>query len=107
MTAQVRRKRQRARADVSKFAALIASPAVAEFDMPANGRIRFVATAGATEGDIAATLGGAYRAFSEDEDGKIVQSTDTTPREIKTQELEEGGYVQVDQIERAVHVTLS
>lgn len=65
--------------------------------MPANGRIRFVATAGAAEEDTAATLTGAY-----------INPDTRTPQDrvIQTPELEEGGYVTIDSIERAVHVEL-
>lgn len=96
--------RRKARQNVSAFGTLIASPAVGDFAMPAGGRIRFVATAGSVEGDTAATLTGAYRSLSEDEDGNVVRSEEPEPRVIKTPELETGGHVVIDYIERAVNV---
>lgn len=54
--------------------------------MPASGRIRFVATAGASAGDLAATL------------------TGPTVREIRTPALDADGYVKLDRVERGVTV---
>lgn len=84
----LRRKHRKERENRDRFAALIAEPATESFTMPANGRIRFVATAGAEEGATAATLEG------------------TTDRTIQTPELAAGGYVKLDNIERGVVVTL-
>lgn len=107
--AQVR-KRQKARQDVTAFAALIADPADTTFTMPASGKIRFVAIAGAVANDLAATLVGAYRGMRdgvpEDGEPEFVLSDDPEPREIKTPLLTAGGYVVIDRIERAVEVTL-
>lgn len=92
----LRRKHRRQRADRDRFAALIATPAAGAFTMPANGRIRFVATAGSVEGALAATLEGTYT----DENG------DPTDREIRTPVLAAGGYVKLDNIELGVVVNL-
>lgn len=89
MHAFLQHRHRKDRENRTKFASLIESPAAGEFVMPANGRIRFVATAGATAGDTAATLVG------------------TADRTIKTPDLDIGGYVVIDRIERAVTVTPS
>lgn len=85
----LRRKHRRARADRDRFAALIDTPAVGVFTMPANGRIRFVATAGSVAGAIAATLEGTFGT-----------------RTIQTPVLAAGGYVKLDSIEKDVVVTV-
>lgn len=87
-------RRQKDRQDRAQFAALVATPAVGTFQMPANGRIRFVATAGAVAGTLAATLVGPYRN----------QAGESVDREIKTPELPVGGSVKLDRIEEGVQV---
>lgn len=79
-------RRQKLRQDVAKFAALIATPAVGVFAMPANGRIRFVATAPSAEGDPIASLTGA------------------NDRLIGSPGLDIGEYLKLDRVERAVSV---
>lgn len=96
------RKRRRQRQDVSAFNALIAEPATGDFDMPANGRIRFIATAGAAAGDTAATLTGGFVQYG-DEDGVLTRENVST-REIKTPEMVAGQAVVIDRIERGVNV---
>lgn len=88
-------RRRKERSHRRQFAALIETPVVGAFQMPADGRIRFVATAGAAAGDLAATLVGA---FYDEERNKI-------DRLIKTPELDAGGYVKLDRVERDVEVT--
>lgn len=85
----LRRKHRKERENRDRFAALIETPAAGVFTMPANGRIRFVATAGAVEGGIAATLEGTF-----------------PERTIQTPELAAGGYVKLDGLERGVVVTV-
>lgn len=90
------RKRRKERQDFSAFAALVAEPATAEFSLPANGRFRVVATAGAAEDELACTLTGCY----------VNQDKEPVQREIQTPELDAGGYVTLDRLERGVVVTL-
>lgn len=85
----LRRKHRKERENRDRFAALIETPATGAFVMPANGRIRLVATAGAAAGATAATLDG------------------SSERTIQTPELAEGGYVKLDNVERGVTVTPS
>ena len=89
-------KHRKGRQNVSAFSALITTPAAVEVVLPANGRFRFVATAGAIAGELAATLTGSYV----DQDKQPVQ------RLIQTPVLAAGGYVTLDQLERGVTVTL-
>lgn len=79
-------RRQMERRDREQFAALIATPAVGSFRMPANGRMRFVATAGAAAGDLAATL------------------TGSAVRLIRTPLLAAGGSVKIERIEHSTTV---
>lgn len=88
------RRRQKDRANRSQFASLVATPAVGPFTMPANGCIRFVATAGATAGNLAATLVGPF----------YNQAKEKIDREIRTPALAAGGYVKLDRIEEGVQV---
>jgi hypothetical protein len=81
-------KRQKERRNVSRFAALVASPASGSFQMPAGGKLRFVSTSGSAEGTTAAILTGA------------------TERTIKTPLLAAGEYVTLDFVEAGVEVAL-
>lgn len=83
------RGRRKARQNVSAFAALIATPATGDFDMPAGGKILLLATAGAAAGDTAAVVSG------------------PSTRTIKTPLLLAGESVVIDWIERASNVALS
>lgn len=81
-------KARKERRNVSAFVALIDTPATAEVVLPANGRFRVVATAGAVAGTLACTV------------------TGSTERLIQTPLLAAGGYVTLDQLERGVTVSL-
>jgi hypothetical protein len=91
----LRRKHRKERENRDRFAALIQTPATGSFTMPANGRIRFVATAGSVEGATAATLEGTFH----DGDAPV-------ERTIRTPVLAAGGYVKVDSIEKDVVVNV-
>lgn len=94
--AQVSHKRRKERQNVSAYAALIATPAGAIFDLPANGRISFVSVAGCPAGTLAASLTGPYRN----------QAGENVDRVIQTPLLLAGERVVIDRLERAVHVEL-
>jgi hypothetical protein len=80
-------RRQKLRQDVAKFAALLAAPDdTGSFVMPANGRIRFVASGASDEGDTIATL------------------TGTATRTIGSPGLVAGQYLKLDRVERGVTV---
>jgi hypothetical protein len=51
-------RRQRQRSDVSQYAALIETPAVAPFALPANGRVAFKAVSDIVAGQPLATIQG-------------------------------------------------
>lgn len=97
------RRRRAERQDAKAFAALIETPAVGDFAMPASGRLRFVSTAGSAAGTTAATLTGSYYTYS-DVGGVITRSASSDPREIQTPLLTAGESVVIDRIERAVNV---
>lgn len=95
-------KHRRQRQDFSAFAALVETPAVVPFSLPAAGRFRVVATAGAVAGELAATLTGTYT----DRDPESVTYGESVDREIRTPVLAAGGYVTLDKLERAVGIDL-